>query len=251
MTADLDSLVRWPLDTEEWPHTVLVGALLVATTPLVVPAVLLAGYAVRLLSTDIGDDALPSFAGVRALGETGTRAVGIVAAYHLPPLLLLGVGAGGLTTLRYVGLRSALRPTAVGATLTPAALSGGVAVAAGVAVLPLCGYLSTIAVTAYAATGSVGDAFAAGRLRRRACSTGRLRAWLLASLVVVGSGVVAFLLGGVATTVPGVGAVLVGAVRFYGGVVALGVWNAARPTDCAPGDDPTGTAAVATDPEPT
>ena len=72
--TDFDSLVRWPLETDGWPHTVLVGALLVATTPLLLPAVLLTGYAVRLLRTDAEDGTVPAFTDLRALVETGLRA---------------------------------------------------------------------------------------------------------------------------------------------------------------------------------
>ncbi|AXG06222.1 hypothetical protein DU500_07070 [Haloplanus rubicundus] len=37
--TDLDSLLRWPLDTDGGRHTLLVGTLLVATLPLAVPGV--------------------------------------------------------------------------------------------------------------------------------------------------------------------------------------------------------------------
>ncbi|MFB6195598.1 MAG: DUF4013 domain-containing protein [Haloplanus sp.] len=234
MTPDLDSPIR--PDADEWLYTLFVGALLVATAPLVVPSVLLAGYAVRLLETDFETDTLPTFAGVRSLAAAGSRAAVVVAAYHLPPVALVLWGVNGIAAARYgsLGVRWALRPSVVEAALTTTTLSTGVAaVALGVALLPVCGYLTTIAVTAYAATGDVTDAFAVDRLRPLAFSTDTLRAWLLASLVVVASGIVAFVGRAVTATIPGVGAILVGAVRFYGFVFAIGVWNAYRPANDA------------------
>jgi hypothetical protein len=236
MTVDLDSLVRWPLRTDEWSRTLLTGALLVATAPLVIPVVLLAGYAVRLLRTDIGDDPLPTFDDPQSLAGTGVRAVGVAVAYHLPAAILVAVGVGGAasTFLRWrtpgtLRPGTAARSLAAGP-LDPASLSGVVALV-GVASLPVCGYLATVAVTAYATTDDVAEAFALGRIRRRALSVATLRAWLLGSLVTVGAGICTAVLVTATATVPGVGRLLAAVVRFYGGIVALGVWSEARPVD--------------------
>jgi len=233
--TDFDSLVRWPLETDGWPHTVLVGALLVATTPFLLPAVLLTGYAVRLLRTDAEDGAVPAFTDLRALVETGLRASGIVVAYHLPAAALIAAGTTGVASAyRHWRRLLLLRPGTVPGAFDLTNLTGAVALAlVGVALLPVCGYVATVAVTAYADTDDVAAAFALGRLHERVRSAATLRAWLLASLVVVGSGICAALLGGVSAAVPGVGALLVAAVRFYGGLVAVGVWNETRPADTA------------------
>jgi len=230
--TDLDSLARWPLETDGWLHTVLVGALLVATLPLAIPGVLLSGYAVRLLRTDFDDGSLPAFTDLRSLAETGLRAAGVVVAYHLPAAVLIAAGTAG-TASAYHQWRTRLlvRPETITGAFDVASLTGAVAVALlGVALLPVCGYVATVAVTAYATTDDVGAAFALGRLRHRIRSTDTLRAWLLASLVVAGSGVCAALLGTVGAAVPGVGSLLTAAVRFYGGLVAVGVWNVGRTT---------------------
>lgn len=228
--TDPDSLVRWPFDADGWLHTVLVGTLLVATLPLVVPSVLLAGYAVRVLRAD-ADDPLPDFADCRALAATGARAAAIVVAYHLPVVLLAVVGLGARIPALVRGVPpAALRPTGFAALGPSVAFSSAVAVAAA-ATLPLCGYVATVAVTAYATTDEVTAAFDRGRIRRRAWSRATLRAWLLGALVTVGTGVVAFLSGAVTAAIPGVGLLLVGAVRFYGGTVALRGWSAWRPAD--------------------
>jgi len=231
--TDVDSLVRWPLETDGWPHTVLVGALLVATTPLLIPGVLLVGYAVRLLRADIGDGALPDFTDLRSLVETGLRASGVVVAYHLPAVALIAAGTAGVASV-YRRWRRALllRPDTVVGAFDLTSLTGTVALAlVGIALLPVCGYVATVAVTAYADADDLSAAFALGRIRRRATSTATLRAWLLASVAVIGSGIAAALVAGAGATVPGVGALLAAAVRFYGGLVAVGVWTATRPAD--------------------
>ena len=231
--TDFDSLLRWPLDTDGWQRTLLVGTLLVATLPLAIPGVFLAGYAVRLLRTGPDDPALPTFAGLRSLAGTGLRAAGIVVAYHLPAAALLVAGTAGVASAFHQWRTLLLlRPGSIVGVFDLASLTGAVGVALlGTALLPVCGYVSTVAVTAYADADDVTAAFAIGRLRDRVCAVATLRAWLLASLVVVASGVCAALLGGVSATVPGVGPLLTAAVRFYGGLVAVGVWNETRPAD--------------------
>jgi hypothetical protein len=245
--TDFDSTLRWPLETDGWTHTVLVGALFVATLPLVIPGVLLAGYAVRLLRAD-PDDPLPDFGDLRSLAATGVRAAGIVAAYTLPAAALIAAGATGLTSAS-AGWRTPFlaRPASVVGAVDLAGLTAAaVAAVAGTVLLPACGYAATVAVTAYASTDDVTEAFAPGRIGRRIRSTATLRAWLLASLVAVGVGVCAALLGGVATAIPGVGSLLVAAVQFYGGLVATGVWNATRPAgDSTVGSVGTGDSAAA------
>jgi len=228
--TDLDSLVRWPTDADGWPHTALVGALLVATLPLVVPGVLLAGYAVRVLRAG-PDDSLPDFSDLRALAATGARAATIVVAYHLPVALLAVVGLGASVTALVHGTPPApLRPTGLAALGPSAALTSLIAVASAVA-LPVSGYLATVALTAYATTDEMTAAFDPDRIRNRAWSKATLRAWLLGSLITMAAGIVAFLSSAVAATTPGVGALLVGAVRFYGGTVALRAWSVRRPAN--------------------
>jgi hypothetical protein len=236
--TDVDSLLRWPLDTDGWQHTLLLGTLLVATLPLVVPGVLLAGYAVRLLRTEPGDPTLPTFADLRLLAGTGLRAAGIVVAYHLPAAALLAAGTAGVASAFHQWRTLLLlRPGSIVGAFDLARLTGSVGLALlGMALLPVCGYVATVAVTAYADADDVAAAFTFGPLRERVCAVATLRAWLLASLVVVASGVCAALLGGASATIPGVGAFLTGAVGFYGALVAVGVWNAARPADDATGD---------------
>jgi hypothetical protein len=104
--TDLDSTLRWPLETDGWAHTVLVGALLVATMPLVVPGVLLAGYAVRLLRAEAGS--LPAFTDLPSLTRTGLRTAGIVVAYHLPAAAPIAAGGArdGLSGRRARGGRA-------------------------------------------------------------------------------------------------------------------------------------------------
>jgi len=196
MTA-LDSLLRWPLDTDGWQHTFLVGTLLVATLPLAVPGILLAGYAVRLLRAEPDDPTLPTFADLRSLAGTGLRAAGIVVAYHLPAAGLLAAGTAGVASaLRRWRALPLLRPGGIVGAFDLANRTETVGVALlGMALLPVCGYVATVAVTAYADTDDVTAAFAIGRLRDRMCAVATLRAWPLTSLVVA-SGIRAAILGG-------------------------------------------------------
>jgi hypothetical protein len=228
MSSDFETLVRRPFRTETWPRTALVGTLLVATLPLVVPSVLLAGYVVRLLRRG-SDDPLPTFADVRELARTGLFASAITLAYHLPALALFGAlfvaVSSTLASPWAFPTVPAFRPTGFGALVRAA----GPAAFVTVAVVPVCSYAAAIALTAFARTGDVADAFDSDRIRRLATSVGVCRAFLLAVLVTVVAGVVAGVVGRVGLVVPFVGGVAVGAVRFYGLVVAVAVWRAWLP----------------------
>ncbi|MFB6256074.1 MAG: DUF4013 domain-containing protein [Haloplanus sp.] len=245
--TDLDSTLHRPLETDGWAHTVLVGTLLVVTMPVVVPGVLLAGYAVRLLRTD-PDDPLPDFTAPRSLAETGVRAAGIVAVYHAPVLLAGVAGVTSAITLVHDGSVATLRPLVFSAPTLRTTLPVALAVV-GAATVPVSGYLSTIGVTAYAATDRLGAAFDPVRIRRRAWSKTTFVAWMFGVLVTVAGGIVAFLVGSVTATMPGVGGLIVGAVRFYAGTVALHVWKARRPADGDETPEAT-TAGRATDADP-
>ncbi|MFB6107765.1 MAG: DUF4013 domain-containing protein [Haloplanus sp.] len=237
MTLDFDSSLRWPRRTDDGLHALLVGTLLVLSLPLVVPSVLLAGYAVRLLRTDPGDDPLPSFADVRSLADAGARATAVVVAYHLPPLALLAAqlhtyGAGARSGFGLFALGTYVsRPAMTAGLLSGPSASpvGSAVLAVAVVTLPVCSYLASVALTRYATTGRLAPAFEVRTVARRAASGAVLRAWLAATLVAFVGGVLAAVVAGALAPVPGVGAVVGGAVRFYATVVGVGVWTSARP----------------------
>ena len=201
--------------------------LLVAATAWLPAAVLLLGYAVRVLRAELrGDDRLPSLADVRSLARTGLRAAAVVTVFQLPTLLAFGAslelwrdGRGYL-----VGSDPAFAFTDPAAFAHVAVLAPGrdpavvAAFACTVVVAFLTGYLATVALVAFAATGRLGAGFDTDVLLGGVRSSSFRLAFLLASVLSV----VGAVLAGFVAVVPVVGPfaaafvhlfVLVGALR--------------------------------------
>jgi hypothetical protein len=216
-------------------RTTLLGALLVAVGHALVPTVLLAGYAARVIRTPDGD---PDFDDLRSLAVDGARLAGVVAGYTLLPALLaflglsrsIGAGLAGIggDAIGPAGIATGVEFAARRPVLAPRRLLGfGVlspdpaTVALLVAAAPLAvltGYLGTVAAVRVARTGRLAAGFDSAVLataRRRAT----VAAWLRGALLVVAGGLVAAVLG----LVPVVGWLAAAAVTFHASVAAARV----------------------------
>lgn len=88
MSRDVEAAVRYPFQGE-WPRRLLIGSVLVATLPLIVPGVILGGYWVRVLrSTMDGASEPPAFEAWEDLLVDGLYATGIGLGYYAPSYLL-------------------------------------------------------------------------------------------------------------------------------------------------------------------
>jgi len=187
---------------DEWLKTVVIGGLLTFLGFLVVPAVLVAGYLVRVLrATMHGDDAPPRFDDWGALAGDGVRAFAIAVVYGLVPTLLIAVTAAFAAVVAGPGPRSGL---VVGAVTF---VGGLLALALGL----LAAYVVPAAVANYAEQGSVRAGFAVDDLRPVLTSGTYATAWLTGFAIVLGAGVVAALLN----VVPLLGTVVGAFVSFY------------------------------------
>lgn len=230
------SALTRPLDRSEPDpaRTALLGTLLVATAGLVLPAVLLAGYAARVLRAP---DEPPTFDDLRPLAVEGCRLGLVGVAYGaLPAGLVLAGGAGVASGLG--GLALALRsPSAGGLPLAAAAptlgIGAGVALLGGLLALP-AGYLAAVAAVRVARTGRLGAGFDATTLalaRRRTTA----RAWLAgAGLLLVGR-----LVGAALGALPVVGGLAAAAVGFYATVAAADLWARLVPAGAGTASDAT------------
>lgn len=188
--------------SDDWLKTVVIGGLLTLLGVFVVPAVLVAGYLVRVLrGTMHGDDVPPRFDDWGDLASDGLRAAVIGFVYGLVPAVLIGVTAVLAGLAAGPGPRSGL---IVGAL----ALVGGLlALAIGL----LAAYVVPAALANYAEQGRLGAGFAYGDLRPVLTSGTYAAAWLRGFAIVLVAGLVASALN----VVPVLGTVVGAFLSFY------------------------------------
>ncbi|MFP8952850.1 DUF4013 domain-containing protein [Natrialbaceae archaeon A-arb3/5] len=149
----------------EWTERTVVGSLLAISSVFIAPAVLLAGYCVRVLETTLADaDEPPAFDSWRDLAVRGLGATAITVAYLVVPLLLGLLAAVIVGIIGYYGLLG-LAPAignqtelVWGASIIAALVAAALALAFVGATLVVY-YAYPAAMVAYARTGTVRTAF--------------------------------------------------------------------------------------------
>lgn len=209
MALDLERLLRYPANAEEWLTTLLVGGILTLLSPLVVPAIFLLGYLLRVVRAGMVEaEEPPAFGDWETLFREGVVAFVVVFGYQLLPLVVatatLGTAAFALLTGLDVGLAVGL----VG-------LAGGLTIAALLAVA--FGYLTPIGLANYAREGEFRAAFDRDVIGAVAVDGAYVVPWLYGVGILLAANVVATLLG----IVPFVGVFVV----FYAQVAAAWVWG--------------------------
>lgn len=97
MAIDIERVVTYPMQSDEWIKTVLIGGVLTLLAALIVPAFLLYGYLLRVLRAGIAEDEEPPvFDEWGRLLREGVVAFVIVILYQLIGCVesLDGVGIG-------------------------------------------------------------------------------------------------------------------------------------------------------------
>jgi hypothetical protein len=213
MSVDLDRAVRYPLRTESWVELLVVGGVLTLLSVLVVPAILLYGYLLRVLRAGMtGADEPPAFDEWGDLFMEGLVATLIVLVYQALPLLVavVTVGASVLTIL--TGTETGVVGGIVG-------VLGGLAVSTLLALV--FGYVGLVGLANYAHTGRAAAAFDATLIRRVSLDQAYAVSWLYGAAALAVSVAAATLLG----AVPILGFVAGAVVTFYGQVVAAWLWG--------------------------
>ena len=191
-------------DGDDAVRTILVGGLLSVLGFLIVPAVLVQGYVLRVLGRVAdGDTDPPAFDDWGALAVDGVKALVVAAVYAVVPVVLavafVGGGVAVADSAPLVGALAALVGAAIVLVTAAAAL-----------------YVAPAALVRLARSGRVGAAFEFDALRpvlaRREYATG----WLMALGVLLAAG----LLGSALAAVPVVGWLAAVFVGFYAQVTA-------------------------------
>lgn len=205
----LDDALYYPARGDDALLTVLIGGVLTMFSFLLVPVVFVFGYFLRVLERTVeGEEEPPKFDDWGELGVNGLLALVVTVVYYLIPVLALVV-LGGLGVLTGSG---------------DVAAAGGVVafLVSGVLFVALT-YVYPAAITNFARTGQMGDAFAFGDISEVVLSGEYFMAWLLGFVIFVGG----FVVVGVLSIIPVLGTIVGLFVNFYIQVAAYRVFGTA------------------------
>lgn len=227
-----EDALRYPSEGDDALTTIAIGGVLGLLGFLILPAIVVLGYLVRVIRDVHADEDAPppAFEDWEGLLVDGFKALVITFAYTLVPTLLVvaavvpvfviaGVSSGGGGTTNF------------GAVIALVVLAIGLV---GLLLLLAAIYLVPTALATVASTGRLGAAFSPAELRAVGGSGTFVTGWLVALVVTL---LVGFLEGILAATI--VGLLAVPFLNFYGDVAAAYALGAGLPDDQGD-DEPTG-----------
>lgn len=215
--------IRYPLTGDEARKSILIGTLLTLFSVLILPAVVLVGYLIRVLRTSLaGADEVPVYDEWGELIVDGLKGTAIALAYFAIPIVLtLTVVVSALSfTVTTVSAESGAVEAASTAANSDA--TTGVLVFAGLALVSIVTFLVAMyivpaALARFATTGKMGSAFALRSLWPVLSSGSYAVAWLLVIVVSFGAGIIA----GLVSFVPVLGVIVGALVGYYANVVGF------------------------------
>jgi hypothetical protein len=224
-----EDALRYPYDEGDGLRSLVIGGLLTLLSVLVLPAILVSGYTLRVLrEVDAGDEHLPAFDDCGAMLVDGLKAIAVALVYVLIPAVLLTVAVFSL-----------LLPLTQEPPTWVVAVAGIVTLLA-VPVTLLAVYTLPAGLVMLARTGRMGAAFDRRTLWPVLVSGSYFVGWLLTVVVSIVAG---FVTGAVVATTF-LGAVIVAFVGFYANLVGAYLYGRgvreSRPVDEMDGERPTG-----------
>lgn len=206
--SSIEDSLTYPMESDDWHETVLIGGVLTFLGFLVVPLFLVSGYLVRAIRANLdGEPEPPAFGNWGELLADGVKGVIIGVVYMLVPLVVMSVTVG-----------SAMMAMAGGGDAGAAAGIGGMMVGMLLTfVLSLLfGYLSVVGIVNFAREERFGAAFDTDVLRDVGFDT----SFAVPYLVSVG----VLLVAGMVASIPVIGFLVGAFVSFYALIVAARLW---------------------------
>jgi hypothetical protein len=219
----LTEALEYPRNHDDWVKTVIIGGLLALFTPLIIPAIFLAGYVVRVLRGSMnGEETPPVFDDWGELFSEGLGAAVIGIVYGLLPAIVIVATA-------VLGGAIALGGGDVAAGAGSLIFLVGVLVAFVLAIM--MGYVVPAAVATYVQTGRIGSGFSWSALRPVLLNGTYANAWLVGFAIILGASVIS----GILNFIPLLGLLVGGFLGFYAAVAAYHVigraWAEMHPVD--------------------
>jgi hypothetical protein len=194
----LSDALHYPLDSDDWLRTILIGGLLSVLSVLVLPVPLLQGYYVRVLrGTTRGDAAPPAFDEWGDLFVDGLKLIGVNIAVSI--VVVVAMFVVGIVTGFGSAIGSGAGPVVGSGANGGLGGLGGlltvVAFFAFVAFALLLGYVAPAMFANFAREDSMAAAFDVSTVLAAATTADYLIAWVLAVVVALVLGTIASLLG--------------------------------------------------------
>ena len=213
MNVDIETLAKYPMESDEWVKTVAIGGVALIFSFLVVPLFLVAGYLVRAIRAGMdGAEEPPVFDEWGELLKEGFVASVIGFVYQIVPIIVFSVFVGGSILAIATG-------SDVGAGAGVLGLIGGAFV--GWILSLIFGYVGFAGVANYAREGNFGAGFDFGVISDVVTS----RAYLMAWVYVIALNIVVGVIVGLLNVVPFLGAIVGLFVSFYALIIAGWLWG--------------------------
>ncbi|WP_380675602.1 DUF4013 domain-containing protein [Salinigranum sp. GCM10025319] len=201
MALDLEALLTYPMESDDWIVTVAIGTVLTILSFLIIPGILLYGYLVRALRAGMdGASEPPEFDDWGTLFVEGLVATVILFVYQLIPIIIFAVTVGG-------SIAAIASGSEAGAGLGFAGFFGGFVLTFVLALV--FGYIGLIGVANYAREGGIGAGFDIGVITDVATDSDYAIPWAIGVVILIVAGVV----GGIP--------ILGQAVLFYALIIAM------------------------------
>lgn len=213
MNVDAETLVKYPMELDDWMRTVAIGGAALLFSFLVVPLFLVAGYVVRAIRAGMDDAAEPPvFDEWGALLKEGFLASVIALVYQLVPIIVVSVFVGGSLMAFATGSDAGTGAGMLG-------LIGGAFV--GWILSLIFGYIGFAGVANYAREGDFGAGFDFDLISDVVTSRPYLMAWVY----VVALNIVVGVVVGMLNIVPVLGTIVGIFVSFYALIIAAWLWG--------------------------
>ena len=213
MNTDIETLARYPLESDDWIVTVLIGGVALLFSFLIVPWFLVSGYLVRAIRAGMDRaEEPPVFDEWGTLLKEGFVAGIIGLIYQLIPLVVFAVFVGGSFLALFTG-------SDAGAGLGVLGFFGGFFISW---ILALAfAYVGFAGIANYAREGTFGAGFDFDVITDVITSREYLMAWAYVILLNIAVGVI----GAVLNVVPILGGIVAVFVGFYALIIAGWLWG--------------------------
>jgi len=213
MNVDIEELAKYPMESDEWVTTVLIGGLATIFSFLILPIFLVSGYLVRALRAGMEDASEPpTFDDWGGMVTEGFVAAVIGFIYQLVPLIVFFVFVGG-------SILAFLTGTDAGGLAGLAGIFGGLFVSWILAIV--FGVVGLAGVANYAREGRFGAGFDFGLIVDVVTDRSYLLAW---GYVIVLNVVVGFVVAAL-NIVPFLGTLVGVFLTFYALIIAGWLWG--------------------------
>lgn len=209
-----EAAVKYPYDDGDGVRALIIGSLLTLLGFLIVPTIIVTGYALSVIrSVRAGNSHPPAFGDWGELLVDGLKGTLVVIVYFLIPSVLF-TGSVGATLIPVAG--------GLGEGTAAFGLLGLVVVLLSVPLFLVAAYLLPAALVGVALTGRIGAAFSVGRIWSLVTTSDYALAWVLALVVSLVASFLTALLTGLTL----IGGLLGSLLGFYSLVVAAYLYGA-------------------------